>query len=69
MYRHATDAEVWPGVRNACVSIPGYREAQPVEVVDGGREIEGLRPDVFFPSHEQARQWGVRWLAVTIHPG
>lgn len=46
--------------------VPGYAEEQPVEVIDRGGAIKGYRLDVFFPSHEQARQWGRRWVPVTV---
>ncbi|MCG3181411.1 MAG: hypothetical protein BIFFINMI_03804 [Phycisphaerae bacterium] len=48
------------------VSVPGYAGGRPVPVLDRGGAIHGQRIDVFFPSHEQARAWGVRWLPVTI---
>lgn len=46
--------------------IPGYHEAQPVEVIDRGGAIKGNKLDVFFPSHEDARHWGRRWVPVTV---
>ena len=47
------------------VIIPGYN-ATPVEVIDRGGAIKGDHIDVFFPTHEQALQWGRRTLEVTI---
>jgi 3D (Asp-Asp-Asp) domain-containing protein len=48
------------------LSIPGYAGGQPVEVIDRGGAIKGYHIDVFFPTHEQAKQWGRKWIAVTI---
>src|SRR5262245_41938018 len=45
--------------------IPGY-DAQPVEVIDRGGAIKGNRLDVFFPTHQQALEWGRRTVAVTV---
>jgi 3D (Asp-Asp-Asp) domain-containing protein len=46
--------------------IPGYQNGKPVEVIDRGGAIKGRHIDVFFPSHEQALQWGNQWLDVTV---
>ena len=46
--------------------IPGYNGGQSVYVKDRGRLIKGDRLDVFFDSHERARQWGVQYLDVQI---
>jgi 3D (Asp-Asp-Asp) domain-containing protein len=51
------------------VRVPGYHGGRPVPVLDRGGAIKGDRLDVFFPSHRTARQWGVRWLPVTIVTG
>ena len=50
----------------AKLQIPGYADGAPVEVIDRGGAIRGYHIDVFFPTHEQARQWGRKWLAVTV---
>lgn len=48
------------------VSIPGYHNGQAVPVIDTGYAIRGNRIDVYFPSHETAMRWGVKYLPVTI---
>lgn len=46
--------------------IPGYNAGQSVQVMDRGGAIKGNRLDIFFHSHQQALQWGVRYLDVRI---
>jgi 3D (Asp-Asp-Asp) domain-containing protein len=46
--------------------VPGYAGGEPVEVIDRGGAIKGYHIDVFFPTHEEARAWGKRWLPVTV---
>ena len=48
--------------------IPGYRSqgSEVVEVLDRGGVIRGNRLDVFFNSHQEALNWGVRYLDVKI---
>jgi 3D (Asp-Asp-Asp) domain-containing protein len=46
--------------------IPGYANGQPVQVIDKGGAIKGNKLDVFFASHEVARQWGRQKLTVTV---
>ena len=46
--------------------IPGYKNTQIVEVLDRGGAIRGNRLDVFFNSHQEALEWGVRYLDVEI---
>jgi 3D (Asp-Asp-Asp) domain-containing protein len=46
--------------------VPGYNGGKPVEVLDRGGLIKGNRLDVFFPSHEEALKWGVKYLDVKI---
>ena len=48
------------------LSIPGYDDAMIVPVLDRGGAITGNHLDVLFPTHEQALQWGVQHLDVTI---
>ena len=42
------------------------RGSEIVPVLDCGGAIKGYRLDVIFPTHEQARAWGVRRLNVTV---
>ncbi len=49
------------------ILIPGYKNGQPVKVLDRGGAIRGNRLDVFFHSHEEALKWGVRYLYVKVH--
>jgi len=46
--------------------IPGYNSSRLVKVLDRGGAITGARLDVFFDSHEQALEWGVRNLDVRV---
>jgi len=46
--------------------IPGYKSGEVVEVLDRGGAIRGNRLDVFFNSHQEALEWGVRYLDVRI---
>jgi 3D (Asp-Asp-Asp) domain-containing protein len=46
--------------------IPGYNESKPVEVLDRGSAIKGNRLDVFFHSHEEAMEWGLKYIDVKV---
>ncbi len=46
--------------------IPGYSSSRVVKVLDRGGAITGGRLDVFFGSHEEALEWGVRNLNVKV---
>jgi len=48
------------------LTIPGYDAGQVVPVLDCGGAIKGNRLDVLFPTHEEARKWGVRKVKVTV---
>ena len=45
--------------------IPGYNDGRPVEVLDRGGAIKGDHLDVYFPTHEEALQWGKQYLMVS----
>ena len=44
--------------------VPGYNESKPVEVLDRGSAIRGNRLDVFFHSHKEAMEWGLKYMDV-----
>jgi 3D (Asp-Asp-Asp) domain-containing protein len=46
--------------------IPGYNDSKPVEVQDRGGAIKGNHLDVFFPTHQEALEWGRRVIDVTV---
>lgn len=46
--------------------IPGYNNSEPVKVLDRGGAIQGNRLDVFFATHQEALEWGVRNLDVKV---
>jgi 3D (Asp-Asp-Asp) domain-containing protein len=48
------------------VVVPGYNSSKPVQVLDRGNAICGNRLDVFFTSHREARDWGIRLLPVKV---
>ena len=48
------------------IVVPGYNYAQPVKVLDRGGAIKGHRLDVFFHSHAEALEWGVKHLDVQV---
>jgi 3D (Asp-Asp-Asp) domain-containing protein len=60
----AADTQVLPF--NTKLVIPGYADDKPVQVIDRGGAIKGNHIDLFFPTHDQAREWGVKWMAVTV---
>ena len=47
--------------------IPGYSNSQPVQVLDRGGTIKGNRLDVFFVTHQEALEWGVKYLEVKVN--
>ncbi|MHC4618100.1 MAG: 3D domain-containing protein [Planctomycetota bacterium] len=49
--------------------IPGYSHSEPVKVLDRGGAIQGDRLDVFFHSHQEALNWGVKYLQVKVRRG
>jgi 3D (Asp-Asp-Asp) domain-containing protein len=59
----AADTDVLPfGTK---LIIPGYSGGA-VEVIDRGGAIKGNRLDVFFPTHEEALQWGRQIVDVQV---
>ena len=60
----AADPKVLP--YGSMVSIEGYDRGQIVPVLDCGGAIKGHHIDLLFPTHEQARQWGNKWMDVTV---
>ncbi|MCE2652599.1 MAG: 3D domain-containing protein [bacterium] len=60
----AADTRILP--LGSMISVPGYDASRIVPVLDRGGAIKGNRLDVLFPTHEQARAWGVRRLTVTV---
>ena len=47
--------------------VPSYSQGRTVKVLDRGGAIKGNRVDVFFPSHQEALEWGVKHLDVKVH--
>lgn len=60
----AADTRILP--LGSMITVPGYDDGRIVPVLDRGGKIKGMRLDVLFPTHEQARRWGVKRLAVTV---
>jgi 3D (Asp-Asp-Asp) domain-containing protein len=60
----AADTRVLPF--GTLLSVPEYHDGAVVPVLDRGGRIKGQRLDVLYPTHERARQWGVRDVEVTI---
>ncbi len=44
--------------------VPGYNESKPVEVKDRGGSITVDRLDVYFDTHQEALNWGVKYLEI-----
>lgn len=61
----AADPKWFPA--GTLMSIPGYDEQRIVPVLDVGGAIKGRHIDLLFPTHEQARRWGVKKLEVMIY--
>jgi 3D (Asp-Asp-Asp) domain-containing protein len=47
--------------------VAGYNNDQPIKVLDRGGAIRGDRLDLFFHTHEEALQWGVKYIDVKVH--
>lgn len=48
------------------LTVPGYAGDQVVPVLDCGGKIKGSRLDLLYSTHEEARKWGNKVLAVTV---
>ena len=59
----AADAKYAFGTK---MMIEGYNSGKAVKVLDRGSAIQGDRLDVFFSTHQQALEWGVRHIEVNI---
>jgi 3D (Asp-Asp-Asp) domain-containing protein len=46
--------------------IEGYNNGQAVKVLDRGGAIRGDKLDAFFHTHQQALEWGVRYIDVKV---
>lgn len=51
------------------LAVPGYAHGFPVPVLDRGCAIKGNKLDVFFPTHQEALNWGVKYLKVRMSKG
>lgn len=49
--------------------VAGYSNSEPVKVLDRGGAIRENRLDVFFHSHQEALNWGVKYLDVKVRRG
>ena len=46
--------------------IEGYNNGQAVKVLDRGGAIKGNKLDAFFHTHQEALEWGVRYIEVKV---
>jgi 3D (Asp-Asp-Asp) domain-containing protein len=46
--------------------IEGYNDGKPIKVLDRGGAIQGDKLDVFFHTHQEALEWGVRYIDVKV---
>lgn len=46
--------------------IPGYASDKAVEVIDRGGAIKGNKLDLFYPTHEEALEWGRQIIPVVV---
>jgi 3D (Asp-Asp-Asp) domain-containing protein len=59
----AADTDLFP--MHTRLIIPGY-DSQAVPVIDRGGAIKGNKLDLYFPTHDEALQWGRQWIDVTV---
>ena len=45
------------------IRIPGYGEGV---VEDVGGAIKGRHIDIWFPTHQEAKEWGAKWLNIEV---
>ena len=48
------------------VIIEGYNDGEPIKVLDRGGAIRGNKLDAFFHTHEEALEWGVKYIDVKV---
>lgn len=60
----AADTSILPF--GTIVTIPGYNNGKPVQVLDRGGKIKGHRLDLLYPTHRRALQWGAQRLTVDV---
>ncbi len=60
----AADSRILP--LGSMITVPGYDDGNIVPVLDRGGAIKGHRLDVLYPTHEQARKWGVQRIKVVV---
>lgn len=60
----AADTRILPF--GSLLTIEGYADDKIVPVEDRGGAIKGMRLDLLYPTHEEALQWGVQRLPVTV---
>lgn len=60
----AADPKLLP--YGSMLTIPGYADNGIVPVLDCGGAIKGRHIDLLFPTHEQARKWGVKKIKVIV---
>ena len=46
--------------------IEGYNNGKSIKVLDRGGAIRGNKLDVFFHTHQEALEWGVRYIDVKV---
>ena len=44
--------------------IAGYNDGKPVKVLDRGGAIKGNKLDLYFDTHQEALNWGVKYIEV-----
>jgi 3D (Asp-Asp-Asp) domain-containing protein len=60
----AADTRILPF--GSLLTIEGYANDQIVPVEDRGGAIKGMRLDLLYPTHEEALQWGIKRMPITV---